>query len=129
MANILAETLTKPSSASPNIHSIFCSTIGSALEHKGVTLYLAYLDSRPVGVLYRFSEGNVGGLYNLGVVHEARKQGVAKTLMLQAIEDWRASGDSILCGQTRADSFQERFYKRLGFEVIAHRNRVIQKGW
>jgi len=101
-------------------------TISKALEHQGVSLYLAYLGSHPVGVLYLFAEEGVGGIYNVGVLPESRKQGVARRLMLRAIEDSRALGNSTLCLQTRAESFQERFYQQLGFEVVARRNRAIQ---
>ena len=51
---------------------------------------------------------------------------LAKTLMLRAIEDSRTVGNSTLCLQTRAESFQEHFYQQLGFEVVARRNRAIQ---
>ena len=106
---------------------ILHQTISKALEHQGVMLYVAHLDSQPVGVLYLFAEGGVGGIYNVGVLPESRKHGVARTLMLRAIEDSRAVGNSTLCLQTRAESFQERFYQQLGFEVVTRRNRVIRR--
>jgi ribosomal protein S18 acetylase RimI-like enzyme len=105
---------------------ILRQTISGALAHQGVLLYVAYLDSRSVGVLYLFHEDSVGGIYNVGVLPENRKQGVARALMLRAIEDSRAAGNGTLCLQTRADSFQEHFYHRLGFEVVARRNRVVR---
>jgi ribosomal protein S18 acetylase RimI-like enzyme len=57
---------------------------------------------------------------------ESRKQGVARALMLRAIEESRAARLSALCLQTRAESFQERFYRELGFEVVARRNRAVR---
>jgi ribosomal protein S18 acetylase RimI-like enzyme len=124
--NMLLNSYRTPSSEAPTVGQIFCRTIRSALAQSGVRLYLAYLGSKPAGVLYLFSEGGVGGIYNVGVVSEARRQGVATALMLQAIEDSRAAGNSTLCLQTRANSFQERLYERLGFKIVARRNSVIQ---
>jgi len=46
--------------------------------------------------------------------------------MLRAIQDSRANRLSTLCLQTRAESFQERFYRELGFEVVARRNRAVR---
>ena len=57
---------------------------------------------------------------------DIRQQGVARVLMLRAIEDSREAGNATLCLQTRADSFQERFYQQLGFEVLTRRNRVVR---
>jgi ribosomal protein S18 acetylase RimI-like enzyme len=105
---------------------ILRQTISEALGNPGVLLYVAHLDSRPVGVLYLFSEDRVGGIYNVGVLPKIRKQGVARALMLRAIGDSRAVGNATLCLQTRADSFQEHFYHQLGFEVVARRNRVVR---
>ncbi len=121
----LLEAYRTPPAATPTTGSIFCRTIPLALEHKGVVLYLAYLGSEPVGVLYLFSDNAVGGIYTVGVVPKARRQGVATALMLQAIEDSQKAGNSTLCLQTRADSFQERFYQQLGFQTVARRNSAM----
>lgn len=123
---VLMESYEMPGDVFPVAVPILHETISAALEHEGVKLYLAYLGSAPVGVLYLFGEKGVGGLYNLGVLPEIRKQGVARALMLRAIGDWRASGHATLCLQCRAESFQERFYQQLGFEVVTRRNRAIR---
>jgi ribosomal protein S18 acetylase RimI-like enzyme len=125
-STVLMKAYEMPPAVVPVVLPILHQTISRALEHEGVTLYLGYCDSRPVGVLYLFSHQGVGGLYNLGVLPESRKEGVARTLMLRAIEDSRAYGNSTLCLQTRAESFEERFYTQLGFKVVARRNRAVQ---
>jgi len=125
-STVLMNSYEMPPDVFPVALPILHRTISEALEHEGVKLYLAALGSQPVGVLYLFAENGVGGIYNVGVQTEGRKQGVARALMLRAIEDWRASGHSTLCLQCRAESFQERFYQQLGFEVVARRNRAIR---
>ena len=125
-STVLMNSYEMPSEVFPVALPILHQTIFQALEHEGVKLYVAYLGSEPVGVLYLFAENGVGGIYNVGVVPDRRKHGVARALMLRAIQDWRASGHSTLCLQCRAESFQERFYQQLGFEVVARRNRAIR---
>jgi ribosomal protein S18 acetylase RimI-like enzyme len=125
-STVLMNSYEMPPDVFPVALPILHQTISEALDHQGVNLYLAYSGSEPVGVLYLFAEEGVGGIYNVGVLPEGRKQGVARALMLQAIEDWRAGGHSTLCLQCRAESFQERFYQQLGFEVVARRNRAIR---
>jgi len=125
-STVLMQAYEMPPDLFPVAHPILHQTISQALEHQGVRLYLAYLGSKPVGVLYLFAEAGVGGIYNVGVLTESRKQGVARMLMLRAIEDSRANGNSTLCLQTRAESFQERFYSQLGFEVVARRSRAVR---
>jgi ribosomal protein S18 acetylase RimI-like enzyme len=125
-STVLMRAYEMPLDVVPAALPILRQTITQALEHEGVMLYLAYLGSQPVGVLYLFAENGVAGIYNVGVLPEIRKQGVARALMLKAIEDSRTHGNTTLCLQTRAESFQERFYQKLGFEVVARRNRAIQ---
>ena len=125
-SKIMVKAFDTPSDVVPTLVSIFRHTAPRALEHKGAALYLAYLGAEPVGTLYLFSQGGVGGIYNLTVAQSARRQGVATTLMLQAIEDSQAAGNDTLCLQTRVGSFQERFSERLGFKTIARRKRAVR---
>ena len=125
-STVLMKSYEMPPALFPVALPILHETITRALDHEGVMLYLASLGSRAVGVLYLFAEEGVGGIYNVGVLPESRKQGAARALMLRAIEDSRATRLSTLCLQTRAESFQERFYRELGFEVVARRNRAVR---
>ncbi|RJP64267.1 MAG: GNAT family N-acetyltransferase [Candidatus Abyssobacteria bacterium SURF_17] len=126
-STLMLKAYDTPPDLIPTLASTFRHTIPRALNHKGVILYLASLESEPVGTLYVFSQGGVGGVYNLAVALHARRQGVATTLMLQAIEDSLTAGNHTLCLQTRVGSFQERFFERLGFHTIARRKRAVRR--
>jgi ribosomal protein S18 acetylase RimI-like enzyme len=125
--SIMLKAFGTPSDVVPTLVSIFRHTIPRALEHRGAALYLAFLGAEPVGTVYLFSQGGVGGVYNLAVAQSARRQGVATTLMLRAIEDSQAAGNETLCLQTRVGSFQERFFERLGFYTVARRKRAVKQ--
>lgn len=123
---IMLKAFGPPSDVVATLRSILRRTVPRALEHRGAALYLAFLGSEPVGTLYLFSQGGVGGAYNLAVEKSVRRQGVATTLMLQAIEDSKAAGNETLCLQTRVGSFQEKFFERLGFYTVARRKRAVR---
>jgi GNAT superfamily N-acetyltransferase len=116
-----------PSDVAMTLRSIFRRTAPRALGHRGAALYLAFIGPEPVGTLYLFSQGGVGGLYNLAVTQSARRQGVATTLLLQAIEDSRTAGNTTLCIRAPMGSFHERFLERVGFKTVARCKRATRK--
>lgn len=126
-ASVMMQAYKIPPEVVPVAVSILHGTMSRALEGEGARFYVAHLEARPVGVLYLYSRSGVGGIYNVGVVPEGREQGVAKTLMLRAMQDSRAAGNATLCLQCGAASFQERFYEQLGFEIVARRHKAIQE--
>ena len=123
---IMVKAFEAPPDMVATLRSIFGRTVRGALKHSGAVFYLAFLGDEPVGALYLFSHGGVCGGYNLAVAQSARRQGIATTLILQAIEDHMAGGTGTLCMQTRVGSFQERFYERMGFQAIARRKRAVR---
>ncbi len=124
--NIMLRAFDTPSDIVTTLRSILRRTVPRAIDHRGAMLYLAFLDDEPVGTLYLFSQGGVGGVYYLTVAESARRQNVGTTLMLQAIKDSQAAGDNTLCVQTRVGTFQEKFFERLGFHTVARRKRAIR---
>ncbi|GAB4337951.1 MAG: hypothetical protein Kow0099_11610 [Candidatus Abyssubacteria bacterium] len=107
--------------------SIFRGSVARALQSRGTTFFLAFVKGEPVGTLYLFSYGGVGGIYNLAVDERYRRHGVATTLVLQAIEDSRAAGNKTVCLTTRVGSVQEKFFERLKFTTVARRKRAIKQ--
>ncbi|MBI4831282.1 MAG: GNAT family N-acetyltransferase [Candidatus Lindowbacteria bacterium] len=126
-STILVKAYNTPPDMVATLVSIFRHTIPRALEHKGAALYLAFLGSEPVGALYLFAQGGVAGLYNLAVALPSRRQGVATTLMLRAIEDSLIAGHETVCLQTGVGTFHERFFERLGFCTVARRKRAMRR--
>ncbi len=126
-STVICKAFNTPPDVAPVIVSILRHTVPPALEHKNAVFYLAFLGADPVGTIFLYSKENVGGIYNLAVTQDARRRGVASTLMLKAMEDSAAAGNEVLCLQTRVGSVQERFFERLGFEMIARRKRAVRE--
>lgn len=125
-ARLMLKAYEAPADVAITYRSILRHTIPDVFDNKGGELYLAYLKGEPVGTLYLFTEGEMSGVYNLAVSKSARREGIATTLMLEAIRESRAYGAKAMCIQTRVGSFQERFFERLGFKTVAQRKRAIR---
>lgn len=90
-----------------------------AWRRSGAKLYFG-LDEReePVSTtLLSFVDG-VAGIYNVGTLRRARRQGHAKALMARALED--AKGADVVTLQVSPEGFVEQFYLDLGFAPVYH---------
>jgi ribosomal protein S18 acetylase RimI-like enzyme len=77
-------------------------------------LYLARLDGAPVGTASAQIGAGVVGLYCVGVVPEARRQGIGAAVTLAALREARDQGYRY--GVLGASEMGEGVYRRLGFE-------------
>jgi ribosomal protein S18 acetylase RimI-like enzyme len=55
----------------------------------------------------------VAGIYNVGTVRHARRQGLARAMLARALED--ARGAEVVTLQVAPEGFVEGFYLDLGF--------------
>jgi len=79
----------------------------------GWHLYLASLNDRPVGTC-ALHLGSTAGLYSVGTVPIARRQGVGTVLTRRALADARSAGHSV--ASLTASGLGERLYRAHGFE-------------
>lgn len=90
-----------------------------AWRKAGAKLYLAVdEEGEAVGTtLLSFTDG-VAGIYNVGIVRRARRQGYARALMARALEDSRKA--EVVTLQVAPEGFVESFYLDLGFMPVYH---------
>ena len=88
--------------------------------------YLASLNGKPAGVALAYFTEKTLGIYSVATIAEFRGVGVSTSLMKTVIE--QGVGHSIECVtlQTMAESYAEKFYKKLGFEP-AFECRIFKK--
>lgn len=79
-----------------------------------VVHFLATWDGVPVGISTLIHDGEVGGLYNLGVVPAARRQGLGRRLTLWRVREARRRGCRLIFLQTEKSAV-ERWQKNAGF--------------
>ncbi|HUR67892.1 MAG TPA: GNAT family N-acetyltransferase [Candidatus Thermoplasmatota archaeon] len=84
------------------------------------TTLLSFMDGvEPAGSTSRGQgRGGVAGIYNVGTLRRARRQGHAKALMARALED--AKGADVVTLQVAPEGFVQQFYLDLGFAPVYH---------
>jgi predicted GNAT family acetyltransferase len=78
--------------------------------------YLGTLDGKPVASSSGMLDGNVIGLYNVGVVFSARGQGIGAAITLHPLRVAREAGYRV--GVLQATRMGHGLYSRLGFRDI-----------
>ena len=90
-------------------------SFGKLQKDKKVIHYLGILDNKPVGVATLVYSGRFGCIYNVGTVPNQRKKGIGSALTLNAVTDSIRNKAEIIFLQTEQGSFDEKYYKWLGF--------------
>lgn len=112
--DILAEVFRMPRRFYTALHDMT-----DAWRRAGAKLYFG-LDDEGVPVsttLLSFTDG-VAGIYNVGTLRRARRQGHGRALMFRALEDARAA--DVVTLQVSQDGFVERFYLDMDFAPVYH---------
>ncbi len=81
-----------------------------------VRLFTASLEGRKVGTSIAIRSGDVGGVYNVGVVEEARRRGVGSALTWAAVDTSRAWGCELAVLQSTA--MAHAMYEAMGFRTV-----------
>ncbi len=91
-----------------------------------VKLYVGRIDGEPVGVSMMFLSSGVGGLYQVEVSSEHRRQGIGTAMTLAPMEDARQLGYRI--GVLQASKMGEPVSRRIGFKSHFKYNYLYPKG-
>ena len=84
-----------------------------AWRQHGARLYLGEVEGEVVATTLLATVDSVAGIYNVGTLRRARRQGLAKAMMARALED--SQDADLVTLQVAPDGFTERFYLDLGF--------------
>lgn len=84
-----------------------------AWRRHGARLYVGEVDGEVVSTALLATVEGVAGVYNVGTLRRARRQGLAKAMMARALEDSKDA--DLVTLQVAPDGFTERFYLDLGF--------------
>src|SRR5579884_760835 len=91
----------------------------TGLQPRRMWRFAAFLDGRTVGQSTLFlTTGPLGvaGIYNVGVVPEARNQGIGKAVTIAACQQALALG----CRHALLNATGERMYRQIGFDRIGY---------
>lgn len=90
-------------------------------------LFAAEVDGRLVAHAELYSEGGVGQIEDVFTLPEYRGRGLARTLVLRAVEESRADGNELTFLVSDADDWPQRLYERLGFETVGRYARFLRQ--
>lgn len=95
----------------------------TAVNERGNTLYLAYIDDQPIATTHLLIDGTTAGIYAVGTLRSHRRKGAATALLAAAVRDALDAGCDVIGLRTLAGSDAERLYVRHGF-ALAHESRL-----
>ena len=81
-----------------------------------VRFYLAYRNNAAVGTGWLFLDKECAGIYNIATLPEARKQGVAESVMQKLVVEALHFGYNTICLSALPEA--QSIYKRLGFYTV-----------
>lgn len=81
-----------------------------------LSFFMATLDGRPVGTSLAVKTGDLGGIYSVGTVEEARRRGVGSAVTWAAVEQIRDWGCTAAVLQSSAMGYP--IYRSMGFEEV-----------
>lgn len=89
-------------------------------EKRGMTIYLAQVDSRIVGKVNLQLVNGLGGIYGLGVLPEHRGKGLGRAILVEAIEKLQAAGAARIMLQVEAGNATAlNLYTSCGFRATS----------
>lgn len=103
--------------APPEWGETLYSSFGEILQGRMVEYYLLYDQAEPASVLITSTIESVGGIYSVGTVSKMRNRGHSGTLTNYAVGQLLERGANEILLQTEKDSYNERFYSKLGFST------------
>jgi ribosomal protein S18 acetylase RimI-like enzyme len=90
-----------------------------------VRYYLGLLNGEPVASSTLFLAAGIAGLYNIGVLPDARRQGIGTAMTLAPLLDARAQGYRVSI--LHASSMGYNMYRRIGFQEYCKHSRYVWK--
>ncbi|MEA2573078.1 MAG: hypothetical protein QOH93_376 [Chloroflexia bacterium] len=89
----------------------------NALSVSEVRHYLGRLDGEPVGTLSLVMSGPVPGIWNVGTLHEYRREGIGTSLMYHALREAAEEGHT--ASMLLASREGVPLYERLGYRTLS----------
>lgn len=87
------------------------------MDVAGCEFYAGYVDGKPVASSALIASDGVAGVYNVGCVPDARKQGLGEAMTWHAVRRGRELGCDI--ASLQASAMGRPIYERMGFHLVA----------
>jgi GNAT superfamily N-acetyltransferase len=102
------------------------SIVKQAGINEKLRFYLGLLDGVPVGTCCLYADGEIGGLYWVGTLPEARGRKIATAMVLYTLE--RAISMGCTASILQASEMGEGVYLKIGFREYCQIDIYMNKG-
>ncbi|EKF54331.1 acetyltransferase domain-containing protein [Galbibacter marinus] len=102
---------------------ISAETVKYTMDH--INYFLIYHNENPIGTVLTFTTNSVVGIHGMGIIPSFRKQGFAKEVMLELLNN--AAKENILLATLQASSMGKSVYKDIGFseDFLVRNYRIL----
>lgn len=97
-----------------------------ALDVVPTRLFAAAVDGKLVAHAELYCEDGIGQVEDVVTLPDYRGRGLARAIVLHAVEASRAAGNELTFLVADADDWPQRLYERLGFETIGRYSRFLK---
>lgn len=95
------------------------------IDAAGCEFYVGYLDGKAVASSALMASDGVAGVYNVGCVPDARKQGLGEAMTWHAVRRGRELGCDV--ASLQASEMGRPIYERMGFRLVAPYRTFVRR--
>jgi ribosomal protein S18 acetylase RimI-like enzyme len=101
----------------PSVSMEIVGSMRAKSERGALDVFVAERDRRVVGTVGLAMHRGVASIFSVGTLPEARRRGVGRTLVIDAVERAQAAGADLVYLIARADDSPKDMYRKLGFHA------------
>ena len=101
----------------PSVSMEIVGSMRAKSERGALELFVAERDRRVVGTVGLALHRGVASVFSVGTLPDARRRGVGRTLVVDAVERARHAGAQLVYLIARADDSPKDMYRKIGFHV------------
>jgi len=102
----------------PGIAEIMVAHRDALVASIDARIFTQRIDGQPAGSCELYVHGDVAQIEDVGTLEEFRGKGVARNIVLRAVDEARAAGASLVFLFADGNDWPQHLYGRLGFDVL-----------
>src|SRR4029078_5202260 len=102
----------------PGIAEIMVAHRAALVDSVDARIFSQRIDGRLAGSCELYVHGDVAQIEDVGTLEEFRGKGVARNIVLRAVDEARAAGASLVFLFADGNDWPQHLYGRLGFDVL-----------
>lgn len=114
----IESTAREPWGTEPEVQATLADFLALLADRVGARFFGQRIDGELAGACELYIDGDVAQVENVDTLEEYRQRGVARNVVLRAVQEARAAGATFVFLFADADDWPRHLYARLGFDEI-----------